>query len=305
MNNYQNKWETRSSIRTSPRKIINFEEQGYFFPPEKQPLLLLKEIIDLGEEIKNKLLTHSFYKYLDGIVNLECKTLISACESIIHKKLIINYDDYIKLNAHTVIIDEYYHVYIANDMILQMKTKIPELVNVVYPVSDAINAVDAIKGKLAIEYHDIFEIIAVCIFETTLVRELVEFFNVPEVHPSIKYYVNDHMNDEAKHYGYFYDVLTFTWDNIPSIYRDEIGKYFGEFIKLYLSITSERSFNEVLLQSIINDNKKSTELINQLYGNFTIVADIPIVKNVINVLQKVGILENTYVRNSLVKNGLL
>jgi hypothetical protein len=305
MNNYQSKWERRSSIRTSPRKEIDFTKNGYFYPPEKQPLLLLKEVLDLGDVVKEKILIHSFYKYLDGIISLELNTLISACNKIISGCFPFDYPEDFKLNAYTVIIDEYYHVYIARDMILQMHMQIPELDGVKYPKSDAINSVEQIKKRMDIKYHDIFEIIAVCIFETTLVRELVEFFNANDVHDSIKYYVNDHMNDEAKHYGYFYDVLIYTWNNLSAEYRDEIGRYLGDFIHLYLNVNSEKEFNRVLLQSIINDKNKTDILIDKLYGNFSIVADIPIVKNVLDVLNKAHILENPNVKNSLIKIGLM
>ena len=45
-----------------------------------------------------------------------------------------------------------------------------------HPISDAHKAVDEIKKQLPAKYHDMFEIIAVCIFETTLVRELGRIF---------------------------------------------------------------------------------------------------------------------------------
>ena len=70
--------------------------------------------------------------------------------------------------------------------------------------------------------------------KTTLIKELAEFFDSKDVHPSIKYYVNDHMNDEARHYGYFYDILCYTWDNLSEDYQQAIGKHLGEFVKLFI-----------------------------------------------------------------------
>jgi hypothetical protein len=60
--NYQEKWERRSSIRISPRKYIDFKEKGYFFPADKQPLLLIPEVQKLGEDVKRDILIYSFYK---------------------------------------------------------------------------------------------------------------------------------------------------------------------------------------------------------------------------------------------------
>ena len=202
MNKYQQNWESRSSVRTRPRKIIDFKQQGYFFPASKQTLLLLPEVVALGQEVKKQILLHSFYKYLNDIISLEIKLINSACNRIIYEDLLVGYPEEIKFNAYTIIIDEYYHVYIANDMLQQLAQFFPNFSRLPFPVSDAYHAVTTIQERLAPEYRGLFEIMAVCIFETTLVRELVEFFNDTEVHVSIRYYVNDHMNDEAKHYGY-------------------------------------------------------------------------------------------------------
>lgn len=306
MNKYQDKWENRSSIRTRPRKYIDFSKEGYFFPADKQLLLLLPDVVKLGEEVKRDILVQSFYKYLDDITSLEIKSVVSACNLIIQNDdLIVNYDEDTKLNAYTALIDEYYHVYMARDMINQLEKKFPQLHRLKYPISNSYNAIQVIKGKLDIKYHDIFEILAVCIFETTLVRELVEFFNSPDIHPSIQYYVNDHMNDESKHYGYFYDLLCFTWNSLPTEYQDSIGIHLGEFVTFYLNISSEKFFNKLLLASIIGDEEKAITLVDGLYQGFEITSEIPIVKNVLGVFAKSGLSDNPNVKSGFLQHNLV
>lgn len=303
-NKYQDQWESRSSIRTRPRKFIDFSLAGNFFPHDKQVILLLPEIKSFGEKVTQEILIQSLYKYLNDIVTLEAKLFYSVCNKIIDGQLIVNYSSQDKLNAHTIIIDEYYHVYVARDMILQLEQHFADLAKFDYPKSDSSHAIDTIKNRLPKKYQDIFEIIAVCIFETTLVRELVEFFNSSDVHPSIKYYVNDHMNDEAKHYGFFYDILCHTWSNLPNDYREIIGGNLAEFVKLYLNIESEKQFNKQLLIYYLKDNETANKLIDKMYHGFDITADIPIVKNVLNVLKKTGIMDFTSVKEQFVLNGL-
>lgn len=302
-NDYQEKWESRGSIRTRPRKFIDFNLNGYFFPEDKQPILLHGDVLHLDSENKNVILIQSFYKYLNDIVNLEIKLINSACSKIIYNDLIVKYTDETKLNIYTIIIDEYYHVYVAKDMMLQLNQQYPDLEKFSYPISDAYHAVMHIKEKLAPQYQDMFEIIAVCIFETTLVRELVEFFNSENVHPSIKHYINDHMNDEARHYKFFYELLSYTWTNLPENYKENIGKYIADFIKLYLNINSEKAFNVNLLSNILQDRERSTQIVESIYKGFDITPEIPVVKNVLNVLQKSGLLENTHVKNSFLQVG--
>lgn len=303
-NKYQDQWESRSSIRTRPRKFIDFSLAGNFFPHDKQVILLLPEIKSFGEKVAQEILIQSLYKYLNDIVTLEAKLFYSVCNKIIYDQLVVNYSSQDKLNAHTIIIDEYYHVYVARDMILQLEHHFADLTKFDYPKSDSSHAIDTIKNRLPKKYQDIFEIIAVCIFETTLVRELVEFFNSPDVHPSIKYYVNDHMNDEAKHYSFFYDILCHTWSNLPNDYREIIGCNLAEFVKLYLNVESEKQFNKQLLIYYLKDNETANKLIDKMYHGFDITADIPIVKNVLNVLKKTGIMDFTSVKEQFVLNGL-
>ncbi len=303
-NYYQDKWESRSSIRSRPRKVIDFGLSGDFFPEEKQVLMFLPEVQALGEEAKQEILIQSFFKYANDIINLEIKLIVAACSKIIYNDLVVDYSESTKLNAYTVIIDEYYHVYTARDMIKQLKSRFSYLPVLDYPISDSYNAVETISQRLAVEYRDMFEIIAVCIFETTLVRELVEFFDSPDVHTSIKNYVNDHMNDEAKHYGYFYDLLCYSWHNLPKDYKQQIGPHLADFVKLYLHINSEKLFNLNLLTSLIKDADLAVQIIDGAYQGFDITTEIPIVKNVLRVLKSSGILDDPYVVDSFKVNDL-
>lgn len=303
-NKYQDVWENRSSIRTSPRKTIDFEKKGFFFPPNKQLLLLLPEVYELGENVRNDILLHSFYKYLNDIVNLEIQLINSACNYIISNDLVVKYGQEVKINAYTVIIDEYYHVYLAQDMICQIDDKFPTFKKLPFPDSDAYNAVNTIIEKLDAEYKEMFIIIAVCIFETTVVRELIEFFDDPEVHTSIRYYINDHMNDESKHYNFFYNLLNYTWKNLPENYKKNIGRYLVDFIRMYLNIESEKAYNKLILTSILNDEKQSQSLINKVYSTFNISPDIPMVKHVLNVLKSLGIMDCEFVKQHFIDANL-
>ena len=294
---YRDKWEARGSIRTRPRKPIDFAREGFFFPKEKQPLLLNEAASQLGQHNENTLLLHSFFKYLNDIISLEIKFIVSACEKIIYGQLPLSYPDTLKLNAYTVIIDEYYHVYVAKDMALQLKQHYPELRELDYPLSDSYQSIVETKALLDAKYHDIFEILAVCILETTLVRELVEFFNSENIHPSIKYYINDHMNDESRHYGFFLDLMKYTWELLPEDYREAIGTQLAFFVKRYLNVESDKAFNTQLLRQFTGADTAAAQ-VGALYKGFDITPDIPIVKNVLTALRSSGVASHPSVRTS-------
>ncbi|MFR9730638.1 diiron oxygenase [Saccharopolyspora sp. MS10] len=300
---YAARWEARGSVRTRPRKTIDFSQRGYFFPEDRQPLLLDETVAALGEPAKERILIQSFFKYLHDIVNLEIEEIVSACTKVLHADLPVEFGPEIKLNTYSIVIDEYYHVYIAQDLIMQLRERYPDLGEFDFPTSDSQRAVTEIKKRLDPRYHDVFEILANCCFETTLVRELVEFFDSKGVHPSIRYYVNDHMNDESRHYAFFLDLMTYLWAEIPEDHREAIGSLMGEFVKLYLSVESEKRFNAQLLEEVLGDRDAAERSIGQLYAGFDVTTDMPIVQNVLRAFGKAGMLEHPAVRSSFRKIG--
>ncbi len=303
-NAYQNRWESRSSVRTRPRKPIDFSKTGYFFPPNKQPLLLLPEIQALDEQAKSEILVLSFYKYLHDIMNLEIKLIHLACQHVIDDSVQLTYPEMFRLNAYTIMIDEYYHVYLGQDMLIQLQSAFPQLKPLAYPVSDAIKAIQILKQRLPTEDAPLVDILGVSIFETTLIRELVEFFNAPEVHPSVRYYVNDHMNDEARHHGFFYDLLVYTWTHMSAAQQNRIGIQLADFVKLYLNISADMEYNCSLLNTFVHHEEKSQQLIQKIYHGFEISPDMPIVKNVLSVLNKTGIMEHHLVKQGFINHQL-
>ena len=290
---YQEIWELRSSIRTRARKIIDFNHSGFFFPEEKQPILQNKNIANLGYEVKKKFLLYSFYKYLNDITDLEIKLINKTCNQIFFDELEIKYNSRIKLNTLTVIVDEYYHVYIAHDIIMQLEQHYPDIKEQNYPVSDAYNALINTKNELEVKYQDMFQVIAISIFETTLVKELTEFFSCINMHPSIRSYVNDHMNDEAKHHNFFFELMSYTWENLADDYKDKIAEKLVDFLIRYFSINSWKEFNYKLLLDVTNNQSLSKEIISELYDNFDVSPEMPIVKNVIKTLTRAGIYNNS------------
>jgi hypothetical protein len=301
--NYQFIWETRSSIRSRPRKIIDFNKPGYFFSENKQPLLLNEELKRLLHNKKEEVLLQTFKKYLYDIINLEIKLISSVCHSILYTNLIIPFNDITKLHVHTILIDEYYHVYVAQDMLLQINNQFPYLASLHYPESDAQIAVKKIKKSLTPKYRKIFEILAVCIFETTLVRELVEFFNNEDLNPSIRCYVNDHMNDESRHFSFFFDLMCDIWQRLPDDYQMSIGNQLANFIHFYLNIQSDKQFYSELLYQSTKDKAYSHKMVEELYVGFEITPNIPIVKNVLNVLTKSGLLSHRAVQSGFKNFG--
>ena len=293
-------WENRSSIRARPTKIFNVKEKGYFFPIKRQVLFSDHRVCELKDTEIEYILVQSLFRYLNIIIKLELDLVNNVCRKITDNTTIVKYDEIQRQGAYTVLIDEYYHVYIANGIVNKLKAVFTE--DFQSYKSDSIDAIDKIKAKIDKKYHDVFEIIAICIFETTLIGELVEFFNVECIHPGVRHYVNDHMNDEAKHAVFFSKILRYTWNSILEDYQKVIGLVLPEFLLLYLDVKSDIEFNHSLINCFFSEDE-AENIITNIYNGFKVNTQIPMVKNVLRVLKNAGILDNQNIVNSFNKIG--
>lgn len=90
---------------------------------------------------------------------------------------------------------------------------------------------------------------------------------------------------------------------MPEDYREAIGSRLGEFVKLYLSLESEKEFNVQLLESVLGDRDRAERSITRLYSGFDVTPDLPIAQNVLRAFGKAGLLEHPAVRSSFRKIG--
>lgn len=303
-NDYLKKWDTRSLIRTQPIKLCDFNQEGLLFPPKQQVLLSLPEVIALGEEVKKQILSYSLGKYINDVINEEIKIVNSVCREITEDLSVIKYPPEIKLGAYTVIIDEYYHVYIAQFILEELFQHFPSIKEMDFPIPDTCHAATVIGERLEPECREIFKIMAACIFETTIAKELVSLTENQEINSSLRNYITGHLSDEARHHIFFYELLTYTWNHLSENTQKQIGMHLADFLILYLNIDSEKKFNYELLKFFLKDENKAHNLIEEIYGGFQITTEMPIVKQVLRVLKKSFIMDHKFVKESFLEKNL-
>lgn len=288
---YQKNWEQRCLIKNGSRLIIDFTDSDNFFPLMKQPYLEDFRINFLSKAEVDDILLLSFFKHLLDITGLEINLINKACNSIIFDTLPIKFPEKTKLNTYTIIIDEYYHAYQAQDIILQIKEQFPVVNTFKFGESDASKAFNDVINELPNDYHEIFLLICVCVFETTLVGELTELFNKPNVKNDVKRYIRGHISDEARHFKFFRDLLEYTWQNLSPKQKSTILPKLNLFLKKYFSINSWRDFNLHCLSLYTDDLKICEDVISDYYDNFTVTEEIPVVKKLLNNLRSIGLVD--------------
>lgn len=270
------------------QKFIAQVEAGNFLAKDKN---------NTGSKVNplQELSTSLFYKYLNDVIYLEMKMVNSACNKLIYDDLVVKYPESTKVSMSKILVDEYCHINIARQM--KLDEHLPDFEELSHPVSDLYDAVMVIKSRLEPKYQDVFELLAVSIFETTLVSELMEFSESEHVNSAIKHYVKEHMHNKVESHGFYYDLLCYTWNNLPEDYQANIGSHLADFIKMYLRVYLEKSFYLQILTQVLHDEVKARQVIENVFKEFDEAPDKTILRNVMTILKESGIMDSNYVKN--------
>jgi hypothetical protein len=288
----QQKWEQSASVRCKPRIVFDKEDKGYWFPLAKQLLSLHPDVRELGDEALTYLLTQSLYRYSNEISIIETKIISQVIISAITDTSGIVFNSEQKLDLYTIMVDEAYHAYVAYDAMLQIQKytgieplPLPGSIEIEYAINEAID-------KLPSQYHETFKFIAICLAENTLTKEIVSMLGQNETHPFFQRMINDHFSDETRHSGLFFKLLQQIWVSIDDDCKNNIAHVLPGFINSYLSVTIQINFEKTILVSMGFKKEHADQILVDTYGDhFQITAHHPMLKNILDVMRKAGVLD--------------
>ncbi len=292
MSKTQEQWERRSTVRSKPRIILNTNEQGVFFPKSHQPLVNHPKIKEQTEQALNYLLVQSFYKYTNDIATIETRVVNNAILSVVTNQLPIGFTREQKINLYTVMVDESYHAYVAYDAMAQVEDytsiqplALPETIEIE-------RAIEAVKKLFPVKYHSIFNLIAVCIAENTLTKEILSMIDQKETHPFYQKQLTDHLSDESRHSGIFFHLLIHIWENIANDYKENIAVILPTFIELYLGVQVDKEFYKIILTELTLSETEADIILEETYEEFKLTKDNPKIKNIVYQLEKAGLIDS-------------
>jgi hypothetical protein len=292
MNKTQDKWEKRATVRSRPRIIYDANETGYFFPLSHQPLCLHPEVEALGEDALNYILAQSLYKYTNDIATIETRIVNLAVLSVTTDALQIKFSSDQKINLFTVMIDEAYHAYVAFDAMLQIQDhtgikplSLPKEIQIE-------KAIKVVMQKLPEKYHGVFSLMAVCLAENTLTKEIVTMIDKNETHPFFQRLIKDHLSDESRHSGIFFKLLSYIWEGIDNDCKHSITKILPEFLENYLGLDVQVEFDKQVLVHLGISSDSADEVLSDTYANFKLTSDHPMLKNILMQLEKAGVMDD-------------
>ena len=299
-------WEKLATVRHIPRRVIAATDVYQYYPISKQPLVIHPKITERGFEAIRFILVQSMYKFMNEVAYIETELVNSVAENILKDKLPFLYCHELKQDMLTIIIDEAYHAYVAKDYVQQVSSLL-QIPSIYTPRHTELAKAIAVSKLLLPPYlHDVFSVIAVCISENTLTKELISFISEPELDPSFIQLMKDHLSDEGRHAGIFSDTLNITWQYISEDDKKLIAEVLPTFLEYYLSQQSEQEFARLLLKEL-NFSKEDIELIiADTYPARTIQQlnqSNPIIKNIISLMSRNHLLDDKWVCHYLSRYG--
>ena len=302
-------WEKKSSLRTRPRRLLELADQSpYFFPMSKQPLCFHPLITDLGDEAVQYILIQSAYKFMGDIALIETDVVNTSASKITNDKLSISFPMPIRHDVLTVIMDEAYHAYVAIDFMQQVEQATHVVPLEVICETGLSHAMKEIGKALPLEQRGFFDVMAVCIGENSITKELVNVTRDANVNKFFNEVNEDHALDEGRHCGIFASVLTYLWEHITHDDRDIMSSVIPPFIYEYLKPDFQRDYNRKILTELGLAAADIDQIIYDTHidytpENFRLVN--PIVENINKLFKRTGVFSHQKMVDSFQKSGLL
>jgi hypothetical protein len=239
---------------------------------------------------------------------LETRFVIDCALKITNRQIYPEASDRDRLDAITIIIDEGYHAHVALDFISQMK-KISGVEPVAIPTTNGnLDAVARTVAKLPDCMQDIFELVAVCLAEHTLTKDLLSIGSERDTTRTFTQVMTDHVADEGRHAGYFSRVLGAAWLLQDDSVKRTIGVLLPAHLEDYLAGDEGRPFERQVLDAIGLDTAKIDRVLSDTQEVYLAASRAYITKtkaNLVALLRRVGVLDNADTRAVFVTSGLL
>lgn len=307
-NSPQLQWERYSAIRTRPRRLVSDQEnEGYFFPEVKQPILIHPRMKNISEEQKDYILIQSLFKYMNDIANIEQDVINRAAYGITKDIYSYIFSPEIKRDALTIIIDETYHAYVALDFMYQISEyrgikilplpKETELSVSIIKLSEGLSDIQKLN----------FELISVAIAEHALTTDLIDVAKSKGVSKIFYNVMHDHVLDEKRHANYFEKVLQIFWAALEEEDKRVIAPLLTKLINLYTSPVIQKEFDRSILVSVQIPQEDINVILDETHFGWRddkLDEQNLIVKQMLALLKKAGVTEHELVKTSFNKFGI-
>ena len=292
-------WESRATIRTRPRRVLENDER-LIYPLSRQPLVLSETFLRECPQQRDFALVQTLYKFINDVVIFETEIVDKTARSIAKNRFAVAFPFACRYDAMTVVVDEDYHALVAMDF-MQQTVAMTGIEPIQLP--DEIELSRAIPAAVALapeHLRSAVELICVAIAENTVTGDVAAFARDDTVKPSIKGLMADHLLDEGRHSSFWARMVRIYWHTASAADRDVIAQILPVFIGHYLTNDIQKSFDLRLIDALPVSEATRRSLRDEMAGlAFPINRHHPLVGNIVKFFHNSSLLDTPCVQHAL------
>lgn len=292
-------WETRATIRTRPRRVLEDDER-LIYPLSRQPLVLSETFLRECPQQRDFALVQTLYKFINDVVIFETEIVDKTARSIAKNRFAVAFPFACRYDAMTVVVDEDYHALVAMDF-MQQTVAMTGIEPIELPAEIELSRAIPAAVSLAPEHlRSAVELICVAIAENTVTGDVAAFARDDTVKPSIKGLMADHLLDEGRHSSFWARMVRIYWHTASDADRETIAQILPVFIGHYLTNDIQKSFDLRLIDALPVSDAVRRSLKNEMAGlAFPINRHHPLVGNIVRFFHNSSLLDTPCVQHAL------
>ena len=292
-------WESRATIRTRPRRVLENDER-LIYPLSRQPLVLSETFLRECPQQRDFALVQTLYKFINDVVIFETEIVDKTARSIAKNRFAVAFPFACRYDAMTVVVDEDYHALVAMDF-MQQTVAMTGIEPIQLP--DEIELSRAIPAAVALapeHLRSAVELICVAIAENTVTGDVAAFARDDTVKSSIKGLMADHLLDEGRHSSFWARMVRIYWHTASDADRETIAQILPVFIGHYLTNDIQKSFDLRLIDALPVSEITRRSLKDEIAGlAFPINRHHPLVGNIVKFFHSSSLLDTPCVQLAL------
>ncbi|MCH4897716.1 MULTISPECIES: diiron oxygenase [unclassified Pseudomonas] len=292
-------WESRATIRTRPRRVLE-DDARLIYPLSRQPLVLSETFLRECPEQRDFALVQTLYKFINDVVIFETEIVDKTARSIAKNRFAVPFPFACRYDAMTVVVDEDYHALVAMDF-MQQTVAMTGIEPIELPNEIELSRAIPAAVELAPPHlRSAVELICVAIAENTVTGDVAAFARDDTVKPSIKGLMADHLLDEGRHSSFWARMVRIYWHTASDADRDCIAQILPVFIGHYLTNDIQKSFDLRLIDALLVNDATRRALKDEMAGlAFPINRHHPLVGNIVRFFHNSSLLDTPCVQHAL------
>ncbi|PMW95016.1 aminobenzoate oxygenase [Pseudomonas sp. FW215-R2] len=292
-------WESRATIRTRPRRVLE-DDARLIYPLSRQPLVLSETFLRECPEQRDFALVQTLYKFINDVVIFETEIVDKTARSIAKNRFAVAFPFACRYDAMTVVVDEDYHALVAMDF-MQQTVAMTGIEPIELPNEIELSRAIPAAVELAPEHlRSAVELICVAIAENTVTGDVAAFARDDTVKPSIKGLMADHLLDEGRHSSFWARMVRIYWHTASDADRECIAQILPVFIGHYLTNDIQKAFDLRLIDALPVNDATRRALKDEMAGlAFPINRHHPLVGNIVRFFHNSSLLDTPCVQHAL------